>query len=127
MEDLAAIGGSISDEDFTAMILGSPPVLYDTYLSTITATVSVTNTAVDQEALMVSIIDEYDWRTVKSNKNKKNNKNAAFYAGNLSKSSKKGHRGSKKNIESFNCKKQGHVKADCWAKGGRKEGQEPKG
>ena len=84
-EDLAAIGGSISDEDFTAMILGSLPASYDAYLSAITATVSVTNTALDPEALMVSIIDEYDRRTVKSNKNKKDDKNAAFYAGNSSK------------------------------------------
>jgi hypothetical protein len=31
-EDLAAMGGSIGDEDFTAMILRSLPALYDTYL-----------------------------------------------------------------------------------------------
>ena len=126
-EDLAAMGGSISDGDFTAMVLGSLPASYDAYLSAITATVSVTNTALDPEALMVSIIDEYDRRTVKSNKNKKDDKNAAFYAGNSSKGSRKAHGGSKKNIECFNCKKRGHVKADCWAKGGGKEGQGPKG
>jgi hypothetical protein len=122
-EDLAAMGTRISNEDFTVMILGLLPTLYDTYLSAITATVSVINTALDPEALIVSIIDEYDWRTVKLNKNKKDDKNTAFYAGNLSKGSKKGHGGSKKNIECFNCKKRGHVKADCWAKGGRNEAQ----
>jgi len=28
-------------------------------------------------------------------------------------------------IECFNCKKKGHIKANCWVKGGRKEGQRP--
>ena len=32
----------------------------------------------------------------------------------------------KKKIECFNCKKKGHRKADCWAKGGGKEGEGPK-
>ena len=50
-EDLAAIGGSISNEAFTAMILRSLPTLYDAYLSAITATVSVTNTALNPEAM----------------------------------------------------------------------------
>ena len=31
-----------------------------------------------------------------------------------------------KDIECFNCHKKGHKKADCWAKGGGKEGQGPK-
>ena len=29
--------------------------------------------------------------------------------------------------ECYNCKKKGHIKRDCWAKGGGKEGQVPKG
>ena len=29
-------------------------------------------------------------------------------------------------MECFNCHKKGHKKAECWAKGGRKEGQGPK-
>ena len=29
-------------------------------------------------------------------------------------------------IECFNCHKKGHKKAECWAKGGRKEGQGPR-
>jgi hypothetical protein len=33
---------------------------------------------------------------------------------------------SKKDVECFNCKKKGHMKSDCWAKGGGKEGQGPK-
>ena len=33
---------------------------------------------------------------------------------------------SNRDIECFNCRKKGHKKADCWAKGGGKEGQGPK-
>jgi hypothetical protein len=97
-EDLAAMGGSISNGDFTVMVLGSLLASYDAYLSAITATVSVMNIALDPEALMVSIIDEYDQRTVKSNKNKKDDKNTACYAGNLSKGFRKGH-----GVSSVNC------------------------
>jgi hypothetical protein len=35
--------------------------------------------------------------------------------------------GGKSNIECYNCHKKGHMKANCWAKGGGKEGQGPKG
>ncbi|TFK17283.1 hypothetical protein FA15DRAFT_561514, partial [Coprinopsis marcescibilis] len=29
--------------------------------------------------------------------------------------------------ECFNCHKKGHIRAECWAKGGGREGQGPKG
>ena len=32
-----------------------------------------------------------------------------------------------KEKDCYNCKKKGHIAADCWAKGGGKEGQGPKG
>ena len=34
-------------------------------------------------------------------------------------------KGKKCNVECYNCHKRGHIKADCWAKGGCKEGQGP--
>jgi hypothetical protein len=49
-EDLAATGSSISNEDFILMVFGSLPASYDAYLSAITATMSVKNTALDLEA-----------------------------------------------------------------------------
>ena len=104
-KDLAVMGGNISNGDFTVIILRSLPALYDAYVSAITATVSVTNTTFDPEALMVSIINAYDQRTVQSNKNKKDNKSTAFYAENLSRGPKKGQGGLKKSIECFNHKK----------------------
>ena len=35
--------------------------------------------------------------------------------------------GANKDKECYNCKKKGHIMADCWGKGGGKEGQGPKG
>ena len=35
--------------------------------------------------------------------------------------------GAHKDKECYNCKKMGHIAADCWAKGGGKEGKGPKG
>ena len=32
-----------------------------------------------------------------------------------------------KDKECYNCKKKGHIALECWAKGGGKEGQGPKG
>ena len=51
----------------------------------------------------------------------------AFYAGS-NKKNQKGKSGKKsdKVIECFNCHKKGHKKADCWWKGGGKEGQGPR-
>lgn len=71
---------------------------------------------------MNSLEREYDNCQSKSHKSKKGDGDAVFY-GNTSDS--KGPRGgqSKKEIECYNCKKCGHVKANCWAKGGGKEGQ----
>ena len=63
------------------------------------------------------ILDEYELHKLRSNK--KDSKDEAFTAD----SSKKK---PKKDMECHNCHKHGHVKADCWAKGGRKEGQRPK-
>jgi hypothetical protein len=39
---------------------------------------------------------------------------------------KKSNRGSKKDVECYNCHKKGHFKLDCWALGGGAEGKGPK-
>jgi len=80
-EDLAALGDSISNSDFTAMLHGSLPKAYDSYLSAVTATISVLQKELDAEALMLSVIDEFDRRTVKTRQSKDKGKDAAFYAG----------------------------------------------
>ena len=73
--------------------------------------------------LIEIIRQEADRRAICTVTTKKDEKDAAFVAGAKSKGGKKG---GKSNIECYNCGKRRHIKVDCWAKGGGKEGQGPK-
>ena len=123
-EELVSLGTVLNDLDFSAIILGSLPKSYDQFLSAVTATASVMKQDLDPEDLMQTVVDEFDRRSTRSGGSKdKGQPDAAFYAG------ESGSRGGKKlnkDVECFNCHKKGHKKADCWGKGGGKEGQGPR-
>src|ERR1700678_1033216 len=127
-EDLASMGGSINDEDFTSIILGSIPLSYDTYIAAITATSSLLNQTLSPTNLIDAIRDEADRRTIKNPKSKKDEHDSAFVANQCSDRGKKGGEGSKKAIKGkcYNCKRVGHYAKDCWAPGGGSEGKGPK-
>ena len=74
---------------------------------------------------MLSIIDKFDRRTVKTCQSKDKGKDITFHAESGSRKPWKGRQGLKKSVECFNCHKKGHVKVDCRAKEGGKEGQGP--
>ena len=84
---------------------------------------------------MQTLTEEADRHTTNAKKtNQWKEENIAFYGNDSttsqsgSSSWKKGHSGrSGHNIEYYNCKKRGHISADCWAKGGGKEGEGPCG
>jgi hypothetical protein len=63
-DHLAAQGDDLNDEDFSAMLLGLLPQSYNSYLSTVTATLSVLGTELTPDALMLSIIDKFDCCTI---------------------------------------------------------------
>jgi hypothetical protein len=63
-EDLASMGGLISDEDFTSIILGSIAQSYDTYIAAITATSSLLNATLLPTNLIDAIRDEANQRTI---------------------------------------------------------------
>ena len=127
-EDLASMGGSILDGDFTSIILGSIPPSYDMYIATITATSSLMDKTLSPTNLIDAIRDEADRRTIKNSKSKKEEPDVAFVASQSSDKGKKGGEKSKKAKKGrcFNCKKVGHFVKDCYAKGGGAEGQGPK-
>ena len=72
---------------------------------------------------MLSIIDEFNCRTIKTCQSKDKGKDVMFHAESGSKKPWKGVNGLKKSVKCFNCHRKGHVKTDCWAKGGGKEEQ----
>ena len=123
-EELASLGTALSEQDFSAIILGSLPKSYDQFLSAVTATASVLKWDLDPEDLIQTIIDEYDWRSTRQGNSKEKGSDVAFFAGGNNKG--KARKKSDKDIECYNCHKKGHKKADCWAKGGGKEGQGPR-
>ena len=123
-EDLASMGRSISDEDFTSIILGSIPLSYDTFISTMSATFTLLGSSLSPTNLIDATGDEADRKAIKTpTKSKKDNHDAAFTAGSQSRDGKRsgqsglgsGSKKPKKDIECFNCHKKGHMKADCWA------------
>jgi hypothetical protein len=79
-------------------------------VSSITTNSDLTDT--DVVAPTKSIGDEYDRLQARKRKGKK---------GDDKKDEKK-----KRDVECFNCHKKGHMKAECWAKGGGNEGGGPK-
>ena len=68
---------------------------------------------------VLALTDEYDRRNL-GKSSKKDEENAAF-----STEEGNGRKGNGQRGKCYNCGKPGHRKDDCWAEGGRKEGQKP--
>ena len=81
-EELASLGAVLSEEDFSAIILGSLPKTYNQFLSAITATASILNRELKPEDLMQTVINEYDHRSTRQGTHKKRSTDTAFFAGN---------------------------------------------
>ena len=120
-ECLASYSVTLSEHEYASILVGSLPSTYDPTLSSILAAAKLNRTTLDPDTVTSLVTDDYDRRAVKK-KGKKDEKDEAYYAG-------EGSKGGKKKTDKIchNCKKKGHFKADCWAKGGGKEGQGPKG
>ena len=119
------MGGSIDDEDFTSIILGSIPQSYDTYIAAITATSALLNQTLSPTNLINAIRDEADRCTIKGLKSKKKDKqDVAYVAGQSSEKGKKDGEEAKKSkkVRCYNCKKLGHIAKNCWLKVGNTMG-----
>jgi hypothetical protein len=122
-EDLVSMVGSINDEDFTLIILGSIPLSYDTFISAMSATLTLLSSSLSPTDLIDAIGDEADRKAIKSpTKPKKGEHNTVFVAGSQSRDWKKGGGGGRSE-GSKKLKK--HMKLDCRAPGGGSEGKGP--
>ena len=119
-ESLGAAGQKIDEDDFVATLMGSLPPSYNAYLETMSGMLQMSDAAskMTSSKLIQLVLEEQKRRTILTSKQSVDKtKDLALLAND---------RQDKKKIECFNCGKKGHRKADCWAKGGGKEGEGPK-
>jgi hypothetical protein len=113
-EQLASMGETISDDQYANTLLASLPACYDMRITAITTNADETGNPIKPEKVVKLITDDYDKRSLhKIGDNKV--EDLAFAASTQKKNLH--------DLECYNCKKKGHIKANCWAKGGGKEGQ----
>ena len=118
-EQLAGMGESISDQHYANILLVSLPKCYKMRITAITTNADDTGRGIEPQKVVRLITDDYNRTTMA--KEAKKSEDQVFAA--LSQRNKGK---DKRNVECYNCKKKGHIKANCWAKGGGKEGQGPK-
>src|SRR5258708_16927229 len=114
-DQLLTMGKSFYDKVFATILLRSLPDSYKMQVSSIVTSVDMTNTTISPSLVIRMLSDEY------------NNHICAGIAGKSAKDEayKAQSQGKKKpcNVQCENCNKKGHIKAECWAKGGGHEGQ----
>lgn len=126
LENLSSMGTSLGDEEYTSIILASLLDSYDSLITTMTTTATIRGEELLPDTVIQLVTDEYERRLTKRKgaKSAGAQDDAAFYSDDR-KGGRGGPGGKRRNIECYNCKKRGHIKAECWAKGGGKEGQRP--
>ena len=112
----------VSDEDFVMILITSLPESWDNYTSSYLASSGNLPTLKSHELIAI-LLEEYRRREGRSGTEASAGGVSLQAQGNSAKG--RGNDNSQK--ECFNCKKPGHIAKDCWAKGGGREGQGPKG
>ena len=120
-ENLGGAGQKIDEDDFVAMLMSSLPPSYNAYLETMSGMLRITDTTqkMTSSKLVQLVLEEEKRRAMLTSKQSADKtKDLALLTSD---------RQDRKKIECFNCGKKGHKKADCWAKGGGREKEGPKG
>ena len=136
-DNLLKMGSTISDSHYNTIIMSLLPESYRPTLQTIMAAERAStllgtssSRAMKPDDLITFITEEAQHHVI----NDKRTKNAESALAALGKKQRTGkhcsNKGKEKSTPSAtckNCKNAGHTKADCWVKGGGKEGQGPRG
>jgi LTR polyprotein gag-polypeptide-like protein len=67
-EQLAAMGKSVPDIEYTSFLMGSLPTMYAGMLGSIAASAEMSGTAISSTVVIKLATDEYDRRTLQSGK-----------------------------------------------------------
>ena len=109
------MGKILNNDDYTTVLLGSFPASYDNVTGGLNVAADSTGNPITVDQVVHLISDEYDRCMLKKGKN---GSDEAFAT-----NTQKQH--DKCNVKCYNCHNFGCYKSECWAKGGRKEGQRP--
>jgi hypothetical protein len=135
-ENLIKMGSTISDARFNTLIMSSLPESYRPTLQTITAAErasALTGSSKKMTAndLIDFFMEEAQHRVINDERSKNSDVALAASLKKDGKGKSRRKRGNEKEskddneVVCYNCDKPGHKKADCWSKGGGKEGQGP--
>ena len=78
-EDLASMGQPLAENNFYAIILGSLPASFDSFISALNVISSVLGTTLSPDDLMLTITEEYERQKLKS-KSCQKDENVALYS-----------------------------------------------
>ena len=124
---LTGMGCALSDDDFVAIILSSLPKSYESVISVIITSASLSSQKLTPHGTLQHITQEYDRRSIQTRLEKKapSDETALYSQGDSKKG--KGKKGKKANQSSSgkkcnNCGLTNHIAADCFRPGGGKEG-----
>jgi hypothetical protein len=120
---MAGMGVIVDDADYAAIVMGSLPDSYHLIIFALEATAGYSSKVVTAQELITAVTVEYEHRLLHNPQSARKGGNAALHAGN---STCQG-QGATRDSVCFNCNRMGHFKTECWAKGGRKEGERPTG
>jgi hypothetical protein len=115
----AEMGNPINDDQFSAYIHASLTPDYRPLLTSIMASTRTSGRTLSLHDLITFIYEEADNKAAEKNVDKAKD-NAAMAA-----NKEKGKSKSKSDKYCNNCKKKGHMKENCFVKGGGKEGEAP--
>jgi len=120
-DELHIMDSLISDEDFVMILLTSLPESWDNYTMSLFG-LSGNKPNMKSHELVAVLLEEDHQPKARSGESS----GTALHAHAKSRGKIRDDNPNK-DKECYNCHKKGHVSSDCWAKGGGKEGQGPKG